>query len=82
MPCAVWADISQEIRPYEPAKAFQLFEKQQMPIFRLPSTTFLSYTAMEKELKRRGKADFWRMKAAQNGFRMAIDEIEKPAENQ
>ena len=69
--------------PYEPAKAFQLFEKAanaNIPAAQYNLSVLYRYgEGTEKDLE---KADFWRMKAAQNGFRMAIDEIEKPAENQ
>ena len=69
--------------PYEPAKAFQLFEKAanaNIPAAQYNLSVLYRYgEGTEKDVE---KADFWRMKAAQNGFRMAIDEIEKPAENQ
>ncbi|AWY98521.1 MAG: tetratricopeptide repeat protein [Blautia sp.] len=71
--------LSGEVLPYEPAKAFQLFEKAanaNIPAAQYNLSVLYRYgEGVEKDIE---KADFWRMKAAQNGFRLAIDELEHP----
>ena len=65
--------------PYDPAKAFQLFEKAANA--NIPAAQYnlsVLYRYGEGVEKDEEKADFWRMKAAQNGFKIAIKELENP----
>ena len=77
--------LSGELLPYEPKKAFQLFEKAanaQIPAAQYNLSVLYRYgEGVEKDIE---KADFWRIKAAQNGFRMAVEELnqELQAENE
>ena len=76
MCCLAAQFLSVEALPYEPKKAFQLFEKAanaQIPSAQYNLSVLYRYgEGIEKDEE---KADFWRVKAAQNGFRMAIDEL-------
>ncbi len=74
--------LSGKAVPYSPEKAFKLFEKAANA--NIPSAQYnlsVLYRYGEGTEKNLEKADFWRLKAAQNGFRMAIDELEKPEES-
>ena len=65
--------------PYDPTKAFQLIEKASNA--NIPADQFnlsVLYRYGEGVEKDEEKADFRRMKAAQNGFKLAIKELENP----
>ena len=72
MCCLAAQFLSGEVLPYEPKKAFQLFEKAanaQIPSAQYNLSVLYRYgEGIEKDEE---KADFWRVKAAQNGFRMS-----------
>ena len=87
-PCAAWEAFISPARgfylsgkpvPYDPAKAFQLFEKAANA--NIPAAQYnlsVLYRYGEGVEKDEENADFWRMKAAQNGFKIAIKELENP----
>ena len=79
MCCMGVSYLSGQPVPYDPAKAFQLFEKAanaNIPAAQYNLSVLYRYgEGVEKDAE---KSDFWRMKAAQNGFKLAIKELENP----
>ena len=75
--------LSGDCVPYDPAKAFQLFQKAADA--NIPAAQYnlsVLYRYGEGTEKDEEKANFWRTRAAQNGFQIARKELENPEETQ